>query len=122
MVRIQDAQGGDGESDEEAENDHFGYQKLPQDDEGDEMYQQLQSDDEEGEEKEDIKNPLDIDLEPSARLNPGKVKSCAFYYDYILNEIIYKKRKETSDLIKSIMTNIQLSNNAVPGKKNEKKN
>lgn len=62
MVRIQDE-----ESDEDDAS--FGYQQLPQDDD-DEMYQQLQSDEEE--EEEDMKDPLQIPLNDSARLNPGK--------------------------------------------------
>ncbi|KAI7891562.1 uncharacterized protein EV154DRAFT_221491 [Mucor mucedo] len=77
VVRIQD-------ENEEDEEEEFGYQQLPQD-EDEEMYQQLQSDEEE--EDDDIKDPLQIPLSESARLNP-----------------------ETSDLIKSIMANIQLSN------------
>lgn len=48
----------------------FGYQPLSQDDNDEEMYQPLQSDEEEEEEGE-IKDPLEIPLNDSARLNPG---------------------------------------------------
>ncbi|GAA5803627.1 hypothetical protein EDC94DRAFT_585261 [Helicostylum pulchrum] len=75
------------QSDEEEDDDdfdNFGYEPLPQDDDED-MYQQLESD------EEDAQDPLNIDVDSSASLKP-----------------------ETSDLIKSIMANIQLSDEAVP--------
>ncbi|KAI8375026.1 hypothetical protein EDC96DRAFT_497629 [Choanephora cucurbitarum] len=59
------------------------------------MYQQLMSEDEEEEQEEgeevDLDAPLVIKVEPSNQLN-----------------------SETSDLIRSIMSNIQLSNDAIP--------
>lgn len=61
VVRIQD--------DDEEEEEGFGYQQLPQDEDED-MYQQLESD----EEEDDIRDPLQIPLSESARLNPGKHK------------------------------------------------
>ncbi|KAI8095258.1 hypothetical protein BDF21DRAFT_405534 [Thamnidium elegans] len=72
------------DEEEEDDFDNFGYEPLPQDDEED-MYQQLESD------EEDVQGPLHIEVESLASLKP-----------------------ETSDLIKSIMTNIQLSDEAVP--------
>lgn len=64
VVRIQSM------SDDEEDNEEFGYQPLAQDDDDDDMYQQLQSDDDE-EEVEQIKDPFDIDVDSSSRLNPG---------------------------------------------------
>lgn len=87
VVRLQQQ-----DEDDEQDEDGFGYQQLPQEEE--DMYQPLESDEEEEDEQietVDIQGPLDIEIDPSTRLNP-----------------------ETSDLIKSIMTNIQLSNDAIP--------
>ncbi|GAA5809740.1 hypothetical protein MFLAVUS_003153 [Mucor flavus] len=77
-------QSDDDEEEEEDDFDNFGYEALPQDDDED-MYQQLESD------EEDVQDPLHIEVDSSASLKP-----------------------ETSDLIKSIMANIQLSDEAVP--------
>ncbi|KAI7898174.1 uncharacterized protein BX663DRAFT_525947 [Cokeromyces recurvatus] len=78
------------ETDEEEELDTFGYQALPQED----NYQLLDSDDEDHSytlEKETyIEAPI-IELEPSERLS-----------------------SDTTNLIKSIMNNIQLSDEAIP--------
>ncbi|KAI8390214.1 hypothetical protein BD560DRAFT_419337 [Blakeslea trispora] len=90
IVRIQDDNREEVQEEEEFVNeDTYGYQQIPQDED---MYQQLMSDEEEEEvEEADLDAPLVIEVEPSNQLN-----------------------SETSDLIKSIMSNIQLSNDAIP--------
>ncbi|KAI9365216.1 hypothetical protein BD770DRAFT_406462 [Pilaira anomala] len=85
VVRIQ--------SDDDEDEDNFGYAMLPQDEddeEGTNMYQALESDEEE-EDVQDIQDPFTIEVSSSDSLNP-----------------------ETTDLIKSIMANIQLSDEAIP--------
>ncbi|KAI9473681.1 MAG: hypothetical protein EXX96DRAFT_578930 [Benjaminiella poitrasii] len=77
------------EEEEEFNDDHFGYQALPQDED---EYHQLNSDEEDDCLNVELKEPLTIDLQPSERLSP-----------------------ETTDLIKSIMNNVQLSDRAIPG-------
>ncbi|CAO3614245.1 unnamed protein product [Mucor fragilis] len=107
VVRIQDAmdaavdevqeqQSQANDSDEEDDDDcMFGYQQLPQDDDDDEnMYGQLASEDDDDDENQgDIKDPLEIAVAEADQIQP-----------------------ETSDLIKSIMSNIKLSEDAIPGK------
>ncbi|CAO3614241.1 unnamed protein product [Mucor fragilis] len=105
VVRIQDAmdaavdevqeqQSQANDSDEEDDDDcMFGYQQLPQDDDDDEnMYGQLASEDDDDDENQgDIKDPLEIAVAEADQIQP-----------------------ETSDLIKSIMSNIKLSEDAIP--------
>ncbi|KAK4520174.1 ribosomal 40S subunit protein S18B [Mucor velutinosus] len=107
VVRIQDAMDAEvdevqeqrsqaNDSDEDDDDDRmFGYQQLPQDDDEEEehMYGQLASEDDDDENQIDIKGPLQIDVAEADQLQP-----------------------ETFDQIKSIMSNIRLSEEAIPGK------
>ncbi|OBZ91894.1 hypothetical protein A0J61_00057 [Choanephora cucurbitarum] len=91
IVRIQEQHQEEEDEEESFNEDTSEYQQIPQDEE--DMYQQLMSEEEEIEEEVevDLDAPLVIKVEPSNQLN-----------------------SETSDLIRSIMSNIQLSNDAIP--------
>ncbi|OAD08143.1 hypothetical protein MUCCIDRAFT_76938 [Mucor lusitanicus CBS 277.49] len=93
-VQEQQSQTNDSDQDDDDDDRMFGYQQLPQDDNDDDehMYGQLASDDDDEDENQgDIKDPLQIDVAEADQLQP-----------------------ETSDLIKSIMSNIKLSEDAIP--------
>ncbi|KAL7318067.1 hypothetical protein PS15m_004339 [Mucor circinelloides] len=80
------------EDDDDDDDCMFGYQQLPQDDDEENMYGQLASEDDDDEENQvDIKDPLQIEVAEADQLQP-----------------------ETFDLIKSIMSNIKLSEEAIP--------
>ncbi|KAL9553017.1 hypothetical protein MBANPS3_003482 [Mucor bainieri] len=95
QVQEQQSQANDSDEDDDDGDRMFGYQQLPQDDDDDyeeNMYGQLASEDEDNDGNEgDIKDPLQIDVAEADQIQP-----------------------ETSDLIKSIMSNIKLSEEAIP--------
>ncbi|KAI8982414.1 hypothetical protein BDF20DRAFT_470027 [Mycotypha africana] len=81
------------------------YQQLPQDDDGEEsgMFQQLASDEEGETEHTEVKDTL------STADNETLIKAASLELD-----AASRMNPETSDRIKSIMTHIQLSDNAIP--------